>query len=259
MKQYIKQLIAVVLASLFAAMPPFARASAVVAATEPTQIMNNIQLMLSYIEQYETDINTINQLTTQIESLKVQYQNLQKLDPQQWLRLMQSFLNLAQMRQKILGYSWTLENFDTAYEQRFPTYAEMQQQNYGSADYFTKQYTDWRDQTDSDLKETFKYYMKMGDDDKLQKDEDALDQLAAASDNATGQMQAIQTGNQIAVAMARHILELKTITNQQAQTALKEQQQRLQNEKANDARTSAVYDASAPTDKPNAKYHSINW
>jgi len=181
-------------------------------ATEATQIMNNIQLVMQYANQ-------VQQLQTQANALQVALQNA-KQNPESLLRNPQGIFNqLASVvnQGEALGLSSariesTLKN----------TYGSKYGGNY------LKEFNQWSRTTKDSIKSAL---MSAGSQFAGYQDETAaIQKLAGLSASATGHMQAITTGNEIALSMVDQLQKLRNLqmSQMQAQSAFMMQQQASQ-------------------------------
>ena len=205
-----------------------ANATGIIAgATEFTQIANNIQLALSYVEQAQQTITQFNQYKTML-------QNLQQLSPGQltgqvvrdlWAdqNMNEAFSNLRKIYINGQQMAYTASSMEGRFKQAHPGYG----QSNGATDFF-KAYQGWSDNSLYQLKNATKAVTAQID--KFDTEAGMMDELQNASNSADGQLKAVQAGNQIGVAMVGQMQKLRQLqmAQMQAQNAYTAGQQSRQ-------------------------------
>lgn len=190
-----------------------ARAGAVIGATEPTQIMNNFQLLASYVEQAQ-------QTVTQINQYQAMLRNLERMTPSNLLdaqarRLWQdqnmtkTFLGL---RNVVIGgqtVSYSLANIDTQFKKLHPSYA-----SYGQGYNYNQAYANWSDTTLGSVRNALA--LVTAHSDAFVAEEGMMSELQAKSQSASGQLQSLQAGQQISMAMVGQLQKLGQLQMAQA-------------------------------------------
>lgn len=191
-----------------------ASAGAIIGATEITQILNNIQLAMSYVEEAQQTITQINQYKTMLK-------NLEKMTPSAYLDQAAQKLwtdqNMYQTFKKLqtivvngqrMGYS--LSNINTEFKRTHPGYGGF------TSDYdFNKGYRDWSDTTLDSVKNAMAMAGLHAAD--FDTEQEMVRQLQSKSASADGQLEALQVGNQVGVAMVGQMQKLRQMSMAQMQ------------------------------------------
>jgi len=208
-----KRFLVTVAGSLWLSSSAFA-GGAVAGATEPTQIMNNIQLVLSYVEQAQ-------QTTTQLQQYQTMLTNLMRLTPSNLLGqasqqlwqdqgMAQAFSNLRKIVVNGQNIAYTMANMDSQFKNMHPGYG-----NFGNGTDFFRSYQGWSDNTLGQVKNAVA--MVTTHSENFATEEGMVQELANASNSAQGQLQAVQAGNQIGVAMVGQMQKLRQLQMAQMQ------------------------------------------
>lgn len=183
-------------------------------ATEITQYANNTQLVMSYVEQ-------ANQTITQMNQYAAMLRNLQRLNPNALAQMsMQklwkdkgmndTFRNLYRVVVGGQKMSYSLRTVDQQFNAIHPGYG-----NYGNGFNYQDAYRNWSDTTRESVMGSLRMAAVQADD--LQTEGDMVQALAEASSTADGQLQAVQAGNQIGVAMVGQMQKLRQLQMAQIQ------------------------------------------
>lgn len=183
-------------------------------ATEPTQIMNNIELTMSYAEQARQTVTQLNQYQTMLT-------NLMRLTPSELLgqasrqlwqdqKMAQTFNNLRNIVIDGQSMAYTMSNMNSRFKTLNPGYG-----NFGSGMDFFKAYQNWSDNTLGQVKNAVA--MVTAHSENFASEEGMVQELSNASNSAQGQLQAVQAGNQIGVAMVGQIQKLRQLQMAQMQ------------------------------------------
>lgn len=203
----------VFLASLFVCNPAGAT-GAVAGATEPTQIMNNFQLVAGYAEQLQ-------QTTTQIQQYQTMLRNLVQMTPSQildqasqklWVdqNMAKTFKSLRRIVVAGQSTSYTLANIDQQFKSLHPGYNGFSKDfNFGSA------YRNWSDTSLDSIKNAMAVVSAHGED--FDNEADMMSELAGKSQTAQGQMQVLQAGNQVGIATVGQLQKLRQLQMAQMQ------------------------------------------
>ncbi|MFJ3317224.1 P-type conjugative transfer protein TrbJ [Herbaspirillum huttiense] len=176
-------------------------------ATEPTQIANNVQLALSYAEHLQ-------QTATQLRQYQTMLTNLEKMVPSGLLdSSAQKLFNDMNMNGVfnnlrtivVLGQklAYSSSQIDEQFRRANPGYGNYSSMNYGQA------YKDWNDNTFTAIQNSTKTVAVQSED--LASESGLISQLATSSSTATGQMAAIQAGNQVGIAMVGQLQKLRQL------------------------------------------------
>lgn len=182
-----------------------AGAGAVIGATEPTQILNNLQLGASYVEQAQQTIHQFNQYQAMLQNLKQMTpsalldQAAQKLWQDQ--NMTQAFRNLQKIVVGGQEISYSLASVDTRFKQMYP--------GYGAAGNFSQSYRDWSGNTLNSVKNALS--LVTAHSESFTSEQGMMSELSLKSQTAGGQLQALQAGNQISVAMVGQMQQLRQL------------------------------------------------
>lgn len=204
-----KSTISIFMAAVIATSAPLAHAGGGMTggSTEVTQLANNVQLLASYVEQAQQTVTQMNQYAAMLRSLQKLTPNsaLQAASQQLWANqnMNQSFKDLF----TIVNNGQKIAYGSTALEQRL-RYMNPGYGNLGSFD-FKKAYKDWSDTTNGTLSSALNLVSKQADD--FQTEKDLVAQLSDVSSSVDGQVQAVQAGNQIGIAMIGQMQKLRQL------------------------------------------------
>jgi len=203
------------IAGLGSAVPVFGGAMAG-GASEITQILNNIQLTLSYLEQVSQTAQQLEQLKTQIEIHKIHIENAKRLSQGDIMIIEQYARQLWEYRQRQNGYAWTASEVDKLYRQRYPSYGEIMAgalDGQSLPDLLNK----WNKETNKTLKDVLEENAK--DRERIDGEEKiSLDGIIEKSRNAAGDMGVLQLANEIATRQIEQIQDLKKLIIRQTDT-----------------------------------------
>lgn len=205
--------IALLVAAISSPVPVLAT-GAIAGATEPTQIMNNIQLVMSYVEQAQQTVTQLNQYQTMLT-------NLMRLTPSELLGqasrqlwqdqgMTQAFTNLRNIIVNGQSMAYTMSNMESRFKTMYPGYTSN-----GSPMDFFKAYQNWSDNTLGQVKNAVA--MVTAHSEAFNSEQGMVQELANASNSAQGQLQAVQAGNQIGVAMVGQMQKLRQLQMAQMQ------------------------------------------
>lgn len=198
--------------ALLVAMTGTARAGAVVGATEPTQILNNVQLIMSYAEQAQ-------QTTTQLQQYSAMLRNLQKMTPsslldaaasQLWMdqNMVQAFRDIRTVYQQGQQAAYSLSMINQQFKSSHP--------DFGTAINFANAYKNWSDSTLGAAKNAIKLVTAHAD--SFTTEEGMINELAYKSQTADGQMQAVQAGSAISLQLVGQMQKLRQLQMAQVQS-----------------------------------------
>ncbi|MEX3556335.1 MAG: P-type conjugative transfer protein TrbJ [Burkholderia gladioli] len=184
-------------AAIFAAMATRAIAGAVTGgATEPTQILNNLELL--------------NHTVQQAQSLKYQLQNLASLgSAADWGSAQSALANLASAVQQGQGLSYALAGADQVFAQRFPGYG-----NSGTGS-FSQQYQTWsRTALDSIQGALAAAGLQAN---QFSSEAAAIASIRSMSAGSQGALSSIQAGNMVAGMQVEQLQKLRQLGMAQMQ------------------------------------------
>ena len=180
------------------ALAPLTRAKAQfpgIDATEATQLWNHAELVTQIakqIEHIQIALNTYNQIMIAGRLLS----NMQ------WTNAMQDLTNMAGIVQMGQGLAYSMAQLDQSFADKYPGFAATTQP------YF-KQYQKWSQSSLDTIRGTLRGSALQYQ--QLQSEQLYTLYLQQQNNSAVGQMQAIQSGNQISVEMLKSIGKLRQL------------------------------------------------
>ena len=163
-------------------------------ATEWTQILNNVQLVASYVKHAE-------QLVQQIKMVEDMALNTAALPEQVFAPIAADLAGLHRVVQGGRSLAYSMGNLDTEFRRRF--------QGWG---YSGNWYTDYRDWSQTSLDTTLGTLraanLQMMN---MESEEGVLNQLRSYSTSADGRLKILQTGTQIAEQQVQQLQKLRQI------------------------------------------------
>lgn len=176
-------------------------------ATEITQIANNTELVMSYVEQAQQTVHQFNQYATMLK-------NLQQLNPSALLsggaqRLWQdqgmndTFRNLYKVTVGGQRVAYSLQSLDRQMRSMNPDYG-----NFAKID-FQGSYRNWFDATKGASMAALELSAAHAED--IHSEEDMMRELVDASQSADGQLKAITAGNRIGISMVSQMQKLRQL------------------------------------------------
>jgi type IV secretion system protein TrbJ len=210
----------VVLSLVFLGIPAPADAGVVAGmATEWTQILNHVQLIMGYIRQGLQLENELKQYEEQLKQGMVSPQQL--FGP-----IQQDLSQLAQVVQGGQALSYSMGNLDAQFRNTFPGYS------FRSSGYFT----DYKKWSQTSLDTTMNSLRAGGlQGQQLNNAQTVLAQLRTMSTGAGGQMQAVEVGNQIAEQQVEQLMSLRQLMLTDLQSKQAYQAEQIQKEQADQA------------------------
>lgn len=214
-----KQLIA----ACIAAVVPMAAAGGgggFIGATEPTQLMNNFELVgigaqeVQQVANQVTQIaNQAQQIANQIQQIQNMVQNTMNIPNQIWGQIVPQLTQLANVVQQGQAIAYNMANLNQAFQLRYPNYQAFLNQN--NAPQFFQQYQSWyttqRDSINGALRAANLQAQQFAQENQV------MAQLQAMSQNANGRMQALQVGAQIANQQVQQTQKLRQLVMAQMQ------------------------------------------
>ena len=177
-------------------------------ATEPTQLLNYAELINQdeqEVGQYEKQVLMVE---NQLQQLANMATNTQGFSNTIWGNAMQDLALLQQAVAKGEALSYTFSNLDQTFEKRFKGYSNWSGTTMGTAN-FPAQYANWSQQTQDTCRSALSAANLQYQD--FATEQSTLQQLVNASQSATGRMQAVQVGNQIAAQMVDQMQKLRQL------------------------------------------------
>ncbi|MGY8527611.1 P-type conjugative transfer protein TrbJ [Paracidovorax citrulli] len=182
-----------------------ANAGAVAGATEPTQILNNVQLVASYAELAQQTVTEINQYQTMLRNLinSTPSELLAKAAGSLWAdsNMTQTFKNLQTIVVAGQKVTYTLQNADQMFRNLHP--------GYGSAFDFRNTYKNLSANAMNTVQSALA--LMGAQSQNFSTEAEVVSELSRRSQSAVGQLQALQAGNDIGVAMVNQMQSLRQL------------------------------------------------
>lgn len=176
------------------------------AATELTQIANNLELGAILGKE-------VQQIAQQLKMLNDMVRNTKQLTSGQWTNIHGDILALANAIQRGEALAYALSNLEQEYENKYPDYRSYREERrYEDVEELMEQLADTnRDTTISAMR-------AVGLQGKqFESEYDVLDELTRLSQTAEGRMQALQAGNLIAAQQVGQMQKLRQLQMTQIQ------------------------------------------
>jgi P-type conjugative transfer protein TrbJ len=183
-------------------------------ATEFTQIANNLQLLMSYVEQAQ-------QTVTQVRQYQAMLMNLRQMTPSSLLDasaqklwqdqgMSQAFRDLRTIYVNGQKAAYSLSTLDAQFKAAHPGRAGM-----GKGFDFNKAYAMWSNGTKDAVNGALKVMAAHADD--FDNEQSLMRELSAKSASAQGQLEVTQVGNQVGMAMVTQLQKLGQLQAAQIQ------------------------------------------
>jgi P-type conjugative transfer protein TrbJ len=170
-------------------------------ASEITQLANNIQL----VDQLARQVQLVQQALQQTENMVT---NTRPLDGQQWGDTLASIRKLNELLGQAKSLSFAGGNLEAEFSKKFQDYNAYRHQQQPGEDALSGKLQQWSEDTNASVLSTLKAAGLSSE--QLEGEEDSyLRQLEDRATSAEGRMQAIQVGNQIAMAGVRQTQKLR--------------------------------------------------
>jgi type IV secretion system protein TrbJ len=177
--------------------PQIAEAGGVfIGATEITQLLNHVQLLNQYVQQ-------VQQYATQLKQYERQMQDGQIVGTQFFGPIQSDLLGLERAVQGGQAISYSMGNLDSQFTSKFGGYGYRPTQN------FAQNYATWS-QTSLDSTQHALDGANLQSA-QLTNEESLINQLNDMSQSSSGQLQAIQIGNQIASDEVQQLMKLRQL------------------------------------------------
>jgi P-type conjugative transfer protein TrbJ len=188
-------------------------------ATEFTQLANNaelIKLLESSGVQVENQVKQISQLAEQIQNQLSIYENMlqntAQLPNHIWGQVEGDLKKLQGVVSQGEGIAFSMGNVDDVLKQRFQSYADFKS-NLPTGETFSSSYQSWSDTNRDTIAGTLKAANLTAD--QFSSEESTMTSLRSMSENADGQMKALQVGHQIAAQQVAQMQKLRGLVSQQ--------------------------------------------
>ena len=200
-----RMLKAVLLAVLLAGLP---RPALAVVATEATQLANHLEL----VKQLEQQMALVQQAIKHYQNLIT---NTNPLDSQIWSNALGEIAQVNKLLAEAKSLSFAAGNLDGQFSGKYRDYASYVASRIGDEQLSSK-YQQWSEDTNASVLTTLKAAgLQAG---QIEGDEEAyLRQLQDMAETTEGRMQALQLGNQTAIAGLRQTQKLRQLMLMQLQ------------------------------------------
>ncbi len=178
-------------------------------ATEYTQLLNHVELINQYEEEVKQTLNQVVMIENQLNQYANMLTNTQGFPNEIWGNAVQDLQLLQQAVAKGQALAYTFSNIDQAFGQRFKGYGYYSSANMSSGDISAK-YNQWSQQTLDTCRSALSAANLQYQD--FTTEHGTMQQLENASQSATGRMQALQVGNQIAGQLVAQMQKLRQLT-----------------------------------------------
>lgn len=186
-------------------------------------------------KEIETAINTAQQLSTQINQYKDMLQQGVSLPSTMFNRMTGDLQQLQSLYQQGKMLSGGLTDFDNQFRNRFGDYNSYLRNEGKNPNSMGNNYKQWSEQGFDNLRVAMR---ASGMNVSSIAGEDALlSQMVQRSQNATGRMQAIQAGNEIAAQQVQQMMKLRQLLDTQIQSQSMWYAQQMERETIGDAAT----------------------
>jgi type IV secretion system protein TrbJ len=194
-------------------------------ATEWTQLLNHVQLIMTYIRQGI-------QLQTQMQQLAEQLKQGRVLPQQTFGSIQQDLAQLAQIVQGGQALAYSMGNLDAQFRNTFPGYGSR------TSGYFN----DYKKWSQTSLDTTLSTLRAVGlQGQQLNNAQAVLAQLRTMSLGASGEMEAAEVGNQIAEQQVEELMALRQLMLIDLQSKQAYQAEQVQKEQADKAALDQVF------------------
>ena len=194
-------------------------------ATEWTQLLNHVQLIMTYIRQGI-------QLQTQIQQFAEQLKQGRVLRQQIFGSVQQDLAQLAQIVQGGQALAYSMGNLDAQFRNTFPGYGSR------TSGYFN----DYKKWSQTSLDTTLSTLRAVGlQGQQLKNAQAVLAQLRTMSTGAGGQMEAVEVGNQIAEQQVEQLMALRQLMLADLQSKQAYQAEQIQKEQADKGALDQVF------------------
>ncbi len=195
-------------------------------ATFPEQIIQESTSVSQLAQQAQQVRNSLQQLVYQAQNLKSLPQNL-------WNQAYGDLNQLTNIASQSNGLSYAMQNVNGAFQSEYPSYQPGQN--------YDQQYQQWNTTTSNSIAAALQQQGLQTSNFATQ--QQALAAINAASQSATGRMQVLQAGNQIAAMQVTQLQQLGQIESANSDAQLAYLKQRTAEKSASDAAETQAYQA----------------
>ena len=180
-------------------------------ASEFTQLLNNVQLVMQYSQQ-------VQQYYTQLQQLERQLKDGTIVGTQLFGPIRSDLTGLQQIVQRGNALSYAMASLDSQFTNRFAAVG------YTPSTSYAERYAVWSKTTMDTTQAALDAAGLQGK--QLSSEEDLIEQLQSMSQSSDGQLKAIQVGSQIAAMQVQELMKLRQLmmADMQAKAAFQAQQ-----------------------------------
>ncbi|MEE3501259.1 P-type conjugative transfer protein TrbJ [Acidiphilium acidophilum] len=193
-------------------------------ATFPEQIIQESTSVSQLAQQAQQVRNSLQQLVYQAQNLKSLPQNL-------WNQAYGDLNQLTNIASQSNGLSYAMQNVNGAFQSEYPSYQPGQN--------YDQQYQQWNTTTSNSIAAALQQQGLQTSNFATQ--QQALAAINAASQSATGRMQVLQAGNQIAAMQVTQLQQLGQIESANSDAQLAYLKQQTAEKSASDAAETQAY------------------
>jgi P-type conjugative transfer protein TrbJ len=204
-----------------------------------TNCATTFQQATQMAKEIETAINTAATLQNQISQYNEMLKQGMSLPSSMFNRMTGDLQQLQSLYQQSKALSGGLSNFDTQFRSQFQGYDSYLAQSGKSSSYMGDNYRRWNEQGFDNMRTAMR---AAGMNVSSISDEDALlSQLVQRSQSASGRMQAVQAGNEIAAQQVQQMMKLRQLLNTQIQSQSMWYAQQMERQTVDDAGRQQFY------------------
>jgi P-type conjugative transfer protein TrbJ len=214
-----------------------ANATAIIAATEPTQIINMIQLIGSQLTQIDQLAQQVLTVENQIKQYETMLRNLASLPKTEWAQVTSLINSLRTAESSALGFAYQASSWDTVFQAQHPDFATYQSGGPIASSDYADLYKKWNIENNEAVQKTV---TSVGlSKANFDTDSATMETLDGLSDDADGQKEVLQAANKFAKLLNQQILLLRQVIGSQTAMqatflAQKSEQEAVQTAQTND-------------------------
>jgi P-type conjugative transfer protein TrbJ len=203
-----KRLVPLSIALAYLGAPNIGHASAIVGATEITQILNMIQLGLSYVEQASQTVQQVQMVSNQLNQYANMLQNTRNLSSFNLENLTSLLSDLRNLVNNATGLSYAASNVEARYDATHKGYAQWLAANVTSTAYST-QLANWQAEHRRITVDLLKKTGRTEAD--FATEESTIAALKGQLTTQAGVVQAVGVGNSVAMEQVAQLQKLRAI------------------------------------------------
>lgn len=198
-----------------------------------TNCASTFQQAAQIAKEIETALNTAQSVRTQIQQYQDMLAQGKSLPANLVNRLTGDLQRLQSVYQQSKSLSGDLTDFDAKFRNQFKDYNSYLTAKGTSASYMQSNYSRWNEQGFESMRVAMRASgMNVS---SIADEDDLLSQLVEKSQSASGRMQAMQAGNQIAAMQVQQMMKLRQLLNTQIQSQSMWYAQQMERQSIDDA------------------------